>query len=270
MLKDGTGGVAALAAKLEELTERKQTEEAQQHLAAIVTSSHDAIIGKTLDGIVTSWNRGAEERYGYSAAEVVGRSISIIVPPGRADEVPQFLAKVGRGEAVIDYEAERITKDGRRVTVLLTISPIRDASGKVVGASTVAQDITERKKAEEKIRIFSSAVNNAYDCIVMTDVVGNVSYANESALKSFGYSLEEAIKLDVSQFAANPEDAGRIIEGIINTSEWSGEVLSIRKNKESFPTLLSSSLVKDDGPANWFPDRCHSDQWPGPFLEAET
>ena len=130
---------------------RKQTEEAQQRLAAIVESSHDAIIGKTLDGIITSWNKGAEERYGYSAAEVIGRSIAIIVPPDRADEVPQFLEKVGRGEAVRDYEAVRVTKDGRRITVLVTISPMRDASGKVVGASSIAQDITERKKAEEAL-----------------------------------------------------------------------------------------------------------------------
>ena len=135
-----------------DITERKQLEEAQQHLAAIVESSHDAIIGKTLDGIITSWNKGAEERYGYSAAEVIGRSISIIVPPDRADEVSRFLEKIRRGQAVIDYEAERITKDGRRVSALVTLSPIKDASGKVVGASTIAQDITERKRAEEALR----------------------------------------------------------------------------------------------------------------------
>ena len=163
-----------------DITERRQAAEAQQRLAAIVESSHDAIIGKTLDGIITSWNKGAEERYGYSAAEVVGHSISIIVPPDRAEEVPQFLAKIGRGEAVIDYETVRVAKDGRRITALLTISPIKDVSGKIVGASTIAQDITERKRMEVALRERLKEL----DCL----------YGISAVLEVPGISLDEILK----------------------------------------------------------------------------
>ena len=180
LIRDANGKANGFVVVERDITERRQAAETQQHLAAIVTSSHDAIIGKTLDGVITSWNKGAEERYGYSAEEVIGRSISVIVPPDRAEEVPQFLAKIGRGEPVIDFESERITKDGRRVTVLLTISPIKDASGRVVGASTIAQDITERKKAEVALRERLKELN----CI----------YGISAILEMPGISLDEILK----------------------------------------------------------------------------
>jgi len=180
-----------------DITERKQLEEAQQHLAAIVESSHDAIIGKTLEGIITSWNKGAEERYGYSAAEVIGHSISIIVPPDRAGEVPRFLEKIRRGQAVIDYEAERITKDGRRVTVLLTVSPIKDASGKIVGASTIAQDITVIKKAEERAKQAAAEWQTTFDSIAdlvsIQDRDFKLVRVNKAYADAVGMKMEDII-----------------------------------------------------------------------------
>ncbi len=121
-------------------------------LAAIVDSSQDAIIGKDLDGIITAWNKGAEHIYGCSAEEAIGKPISIIVPKDQADEIPQILAKIRRGEAVEQYEAVRASKDGRRLNISLSVAPIRDSDGKIVGASAIGRDVTEHKRAQDQLR----------------------------------------------------------------------------------------------------------------------
>ena len=136
----------------EDITQRKQTEEDLARLAAIVTSSDDAIISKTLDGFIASWNQGAEKLYGYLEAEAKGKFIGIIVPPDRQMELQDILARIRHGERVEHHETERVTKDGRKIDVSITISPIFDASGNPIGASTIARDITERKLAEEQIK----------------------------------------------------------------------------------------------------------------------
>ena len=126
-------------------------EETSGQLAAIVESSDDAIIGKTLDGIITSWNGAAQKLYGYSAKEAVGKHISILVPPDRSDEIPRILSVIRHGEAISHHETVRITKDGRYLDIYLTVSPIKDPTGRIVGASTIARDITERKRMEESL-----------------------------------------------------------------------------------------------------------------------
>src|SRR5215216_3077594 len=135
-----------------DITERKRVEEASARLAAIVEYSEDVIIGKTLDGVITSWNKGAQKVYGYSEEEVVGKPINILVPPERHDEIPKILDRMRRGEAVEPYETVRMTKDGRHLDISLTVSPIKDAMGNIVGASTIARDITERKRVEKALR----------------------------------------------------------------------------------------------------------------------
>jgi len=137
-----------------ELEQRKDRQlwQYQSRLALIVDSSQDAIIGKNLDGIVTHWNKGAEHIYGYTAEEVIGRSIAILAPPERGDEIPQILETVRGGKSVEHIESVRLTKDGRRLNVSITVSPIRDAEGKIVGASTIARDITAQKRAEDQLR----------------------------------------------------------------------------------------------------------------------
>jgi len=118
-----------------------------------VASSDDAIIGKTLDAIITSWNEAAARLYGYSAREVIGQSLSIIVPPEMGEsELPRMLEQLRRGERIDNYETVRMAKDGRRVAVSVTVSPIRDASGRLVGASSIARDITRRKELEATTR----------------------------------------------------------------------------------------------------------------------
>jgi two-component system, cell cycle sensor histidine kinase and response regulator CckA len=133
-----------------ERRERRQAEAITAYLASIVQFCDDGIIGKTLEGIVVSWNAGAERIYGYSADEMIGRSISVLIPSYRPEELPEIFEKIKRGEGVDGFETVRIRKGGKPVEVSLTISPIKDANGRIVGASTVARDITRRKLEENE------------------------------------------------------------------------------------------------------------------------
>ena len=135
-----------------DVTEQKRGEETRSLLAAIVAASDDAIISKTLDGIVLSWNEGAQRLFGYSPAEIVGRSIDLIIPPELREEERQILRRISQGERVEHFETVRLTKDGRRIDVSLTVSPVRDDTGRVIGASKVARDISERKRVDETLR----------------------------------------------------------------------------------------------------------------------
>jgi len=134
---------------IRDVTHERLAESARAHLAAIVESSHDAIVSKTLEGIIRSWNRAAERLFGYAAEEVVGQPITLIIPPERVQEEREILEKLRRGERIDHFETVRVAKSGRRIDVSLTISPIRDASGMIVGASKIARDISESKASEQ-------------------------------------------------------------------------------------------------------------------------
>jgi PAS domain S-box-containing protein len=138
----------------EELDRRKSRElrDSQNRLALIVDSSQDAIIGKNLDGIITHWNKGAEHMYGYTAQEMIGQPISVLCPKDRVDEIPGILEKIRHGARVEYFESVRLTKDGRRVSVSVSVSPIHDAEGRVMGASAIARNITAQKKIEDQLR----------------------------------------------------------------------------------------------------------------------
>jgi PAS domain S-box-containing protein len=138
--------LAAVVAQL------KRSDEVHARLAAIVESSNDAIVGKTLEGVITSWNAGAERLYGYAAEEAIGESISIIVPPELPKELPQIFDRLRRGQRIETYETVRMRKDGTRVQVLLTVSPVLDSTQRVISASAIAQDLTEQKRMEEALR----------------------------------------------------------------------------------------------------------------------
>ncbi len=131
-----------------DITARKLAEETLVRQAAIIESSDDAIISKTLDGVITSWNRGAEKLFGYPAKEAVGQPMLMLFPPERVTEEADILAQIARGESVDHFETVRLRKDGKRVDVSVTISPIRDSEGKIVGASKIARDISERRALE--------------------------------------------------------------------------------------------------------------------------
>ncbi|RIH87845.1 Phytochrome-like protein cph1 [Calidithermus terrae] len=151
------GGVREWVGIHTDVTEEKRAERASAYLAAIVESSVDAVISKDLSGVITSWNKGAEAMYGYTAEEVVGKPVTVIIPPHLAAEEEEILARVRRGERVAEYETLRRRKDGFDLHVSLTVSPIRDRAGRVVGASSIARDITERKLEEERLRFLDDA-----------------------------------------------------------------------------------------------------------------
>ncbi len=130
----------------------EQLGESRARLALIIDSSEDAIFAKTLDGTITAWNRGAERIYGYTPEEIVGKNVSILIPPDRPTEVPEILRKIAHGESTEHLESLRVTKDGRLLNVSITVSPLRDATGKIVGASVIARDITEQRRAEDQLR----------------------------------------------------------------------------------------------------------------------
>jgi PAS domain S-box-containing protein len=135
-----------------EQIERRQAEQTRAHLAAIIESSQDAIVSKTLDGVIQSWNKGAERIYGYTAEEAIGRNIAFLVPLDRANEELDILSRIRNGEAVNHFESVRLRKDGQTIDVSLTISPIRDSTGNVIGASHISRDITDRKQLEQQLR----------------------------------------------------------------------------------------------------------------------
>lgn len=155
-------------------------------LAAIVNSSGDAIIGKTLDGIITSWNPGAEKIFGYTAEEAIGRPMLMLFPPELLREEHDILARIGRGEGVRHFETVRVRKDGRRVDISATISPVTDATGRIIGASKIARDITERKLADEKTAWLASFPEKNPNPIIELDLGSpEIRYVNPAALHTF-------------------------------------------------------------------------------------
>lgn len=147
-IRDGHGRVAGAVLVFRDITERKKAEETQAMLAAIVASSDDAIISKTLDGTITSWNAAAERLFGHPASEAIGQSITLIIPPERLPEETEIIGRIRRGERVDHFETVRMRNDGRRVDISITVSPVRDREGRIIGASKIARDIAARKHAE--------------------------------------------------------------------------------------------------------------------------
>ncbi len=156
-VRDDDGQVRHVVCIIRDATDRVQGVRANARLAAIVASSSDAIVGKTLDAIITNWNPAAERLYGYAAEEAVGQSISILVPPERLDELSSIMARLRAGEHLNTFESVRIRKDGTKLDVSLTISPIRDQDGRIIGASTIARNVTEQRRAQDALRLLAEA-----------------------------------------------------------------------------------------------------------------
>jgi PAS domain S-box-containing protein len=183
-------GTVLFTGYLREITERLRVERAARQLAAIVESSEDAIVSKDLDGVIATWNQGAERLFGYKAEEVIGWPITVLIPPDRLSEEPEILARIRRGERVEHFETVRRRKDGSLVDISLTISPVRDEQGRIVGASKIARDITDRKEfearlsdSERRLKELLAAIPAA---IYTTDAEGKLTYYNQMAAELAG------------------------------------------------------------------------------------
>jgi PAS domain S-box-containing protein len=159
-LFDASGTMVGAVNMLVDMSGRQRGESAAHQLAAIVESSDDAIVSKDLNGIITSWNEGAERLFGYSAAEVIGKSITLLIPADRQDEEPHILARIRRGERIDHYETVRQRKDGSMVEISITVSPVRGMDGAVIGASKIARDITERRRALDQQQLLIREMNH--------------------------------------------------------------------------------------------------------------
>jgi PAS domain S-box-containing protein len=234
-----------------DITERKQAELTALRAAAIVDFSDDAIIGKDLNSIITSWNKGAEKIFGYTAGEMVGTSIMRLIPADRQDEENQILGKIKRGESVEHFETLRQTKDGLLIDVSVTVSPIKDAAGKAIGVSKVARDISGRKRAEEARRAseerYRTLFEYAPDGIVIADSESYYIDANSSMCLMLGYTHEELIGLHASDIVVQSEiqQIGPALNVIKGKSDYQREWQFRRKNGSVFSADVSATMTPD-------------------------
>src|SRR2546421_5036079 len=187
----------SLEDKGQDITQHKQVEEELFKLAAIVESSDDAIFSRTLDGLILSWNKGAERLYGYTPQEMIGRPIHTLVPADRRQEWEEIMQRLAEGHRLEHFETVRSRKDGSLIDVSITVSPLRDASGKVSGASTIARDITERKQMQEQLHAsekrFRALIEKSSDSFVLIDTNGMLLYVSPSTTGLLGYKPDELV-----------------------------------------------------------------------------
>jgi PAS domain S-box-containing protein len=259
---DELGKQIGIVGSSEDITERKRVEEIQLRWSAIVESTSDAIFGKTLEGIITSWNHGAELVYGYKADEIVGKSVAVIVPPERLNELDAILRKIRAGQRIDHYETLRVRKNGTRINVAVTISPIMNAAGTVIGASTIARDITEKIRSEEMLRNseerYRIVAETASEAIITIDQEAKINFANRAAERIFGYSLDEILGGDLSMlmpdFIASRDQMGLAAElgGGVRKMMWeSVDLVGKHKSGREIPLEISFSEFMKDGKPNF-------------------
>lgn len=250
---------------IQNLSESNLYGEARARLAAIVDSSDDAIVSKTFEGVITSWNRAAEKIFGYTAAEAIGQNITLIIPPERRAEEEYVLSRLRRGEKIDHFGTERRAKDGRTVYVSLSVSPIRNAQGELIGASKVARDITQVRSAEEALRrseqYREAVLESMPECVKVLDRNGKVLHMNMAGLRmveadssdqvigSCVYPLIKAEYLDsfraVNESVFNGGKGGRLefeIRGLKGTERlFETNVVPLRGGNQDI-SVLSASL----------------------------
>jgi PAS domain S-box-containing protein len=225
-VRDEKGRLTGAINLLMDITERYEAGLRAAHLAAIVSSSDDAIASKTLDGIVTSWNAGATAIFGYEADEMIGQHITRIIPPELHGEEQDILAQLRRGERIHHYETVRLTKDGRRVDVSLTVSPVRDQSGKIIGASKIGRDISERRRAEKLQRLLVDELNHRVKNTLAT---------------------VQAIATQSSRHSRSPADFVRGFSGRVQALSRAHDLLTQTKLRGADATELVRGQVLLDG-----------------------
>jgi PAS domain S-box-containing protein len=203
-------------------------------LSSIIESADDAIISKTLEGIITSWNQGAERIFGYTAAEVIGKPVTVLIPEDHLNEEPTILARLRAGERIEHYETVRMRKDGTLVDISLTVSPIRNSDGHIIGASKIARDITQRRRAEVMLREQTEVIRQAYDAIFLRDSANSITLWNQGAERIYGYTQEEALGRSPHELlkTATPIPLEEIYERLRSDGYWEGELRHTRKDGE--------------------------------------
>ncbi|HEX3585030.1 MAG TPA: PAS domain S-box protein [Candidatus Angelobacter sp.] len=231
------------------VVERPSKPSVSSHLAAIVESSEDAIASKDLNGVITSWNKSAERLFGYTAEEIIGQPVTTIIPPELHDDEPRILSKVRAGERLEHFETVRMHKNGRRLIVSLTVSPIKDDKGKVVGAAKIVREITQKRKLEEDALRLAAIVESSDDAIASKDLNGIVTTWNHSAVKLFGYKAEEIIGKPITLIIP-PElqqDENVILDKIRRGEKIEHfETIRVHKNGQRIDVSLTISPMKDD------------------------
>lgn len=227
---------------------RNQKYEDAARLAAIVDSSQDAMISKRLDGTILTWNAAAENIFGFTAEEAINQKITIIIPPEYYDEEKEIINKIKRGEHITRYEAIRQKKNGERIIIDLSVSPIRDAENNIVGASKIARDITETKKTHETQAMLAAIVNSSDDAIISKDLNGIITSWNLSAAKMFGYTSEEAIGKHISLIIPKDRlhEEAEIIRNIKEGNKIDHiETIRVRKDGTEINISLTVSPIKN-------------------------
>lgn len=226
----------------------RHAEENQALLASIVNSSNDAIISKTLNGMITSWNQAAERMFGYSVDEIVGKHISILIPPSRLQEENNIISNIAKGNKVEHFETVRLSKDGLEIPVSLTVSPLFDNNGRVIGASKIARDVTERNDAEEKQALLAAVVQGSDNAVISKSLDGIIGSWNPAAEKMFGYTQDEILGKHIS-ILIPPDRLAE--ENLIVTNIAKGnmveqfETVRLTKGGLAIPISLSVSPVMD-------------------------
>jgi len=250
--KDGVPVAASLPSDIKEQT---QLDETLLTLASIVEHSEDAIIGTTNDGLITSWNRAAEKMFGYAKAEAVGQNVSIVIPPDKQNEFTEITGNIREGHSVDCLETQRLTKNGATLNVSLSIIPIKNRRGQIVGA--VARDISHRKRADEQLRLQSAALEAAANAIVITNQKGTIVWVNHAFTTITGYSKEEALGNNprLLKSGEQPQSYYANLWATISSGKvWQGEIVNRRKDGTTCTEEMTITPVMRDvgNPANGY------------------
>jgi len=217
-------------------------------LAAVVQSSHDAIVAKDLNGIITDWNQSAERIFGYKAEEIIGKSILTVIPKDRHDEEKEIIRRIRRGELIEHYETVRRHKDGSLIDVSLTISPITDFSGKIIGVSKIARDIGKQKKAEYRFAEQGRLLDLSNEAILVRDKDDRITYWNHGAVDLYGYSAGEALGKVTHQLLRTEhcEPLEMIYKTLEQGDRWRGELVHRRKDGTKIVVMSHWALDRDE------------------------